>query len=75
MGGQKQRRRKANGARNRVPQANRKMKNGYVKDIDQIVLMDMLEENTQKLNNQPVDEDKPGLGQFYCIPCARYLIH
>jgi bud site selection protein 20 len=49
------------------------MKNGYVKDIDQIVLHDLLEENAAKLNNQPIDEDKPGLGQFYCISCARYL--
>ena len=73
MGGQKQRRRKNNGARNRMPQTTRKMKNGYVKDIDQIVLQDLLEENAKKLNNQPIDEDKPGLGQFYCIYCARYL--
>ena len=29
---------------------------------------------THKLLNQKIDEDKPGLGQHYCIPCARYLI-
>lgn len=21
----------------------------------------------------PIDEDLPGLGQFYCIPCSRYF--
>lgn len=29
--------------------------------------------SVERLQNQPVDEDKPGLGQFYCIPCARYF--
>lgn len=26
-----------------------------------------------KLKNQPLDETKPGLGQFYCIHCAKYF--
>lgn len=30
--------------------------------FDQIVLEDMLPENTKVLKNQPTDEDKPGLG-------------
>lgn len=25
-------------------------------------------------SNQPVDFDLPGLGQFYCVECARYFI-
>lgn len=25
-------------------------------------------------NNQPVDFDLPGLGQIYCVECARYFI-
>ena len=41
--------------------------------IDQIVLEDMLPENTKVLKNQPIDEDKAGLGQHYCIPCVRYF--
>lgn len=27
----------------------------------------------QQLLNQPLDETKPGLGQHYCIHCAKYL--
>ena len=27
-----------------------------------------------KLLNQPIDEDKPGAGQHYCVTCARYFI-
>ncbi|CEP64959.1 Bud20p LALA0_S15e01244g [Lachancea lanzarotensis] len=27
----------------------------------------------QQLLNQPLDETKPGLGQFYCIHCDKYL--
>ena len=34
----------------------------------------MKEENIEKLINQPVDEDKPGLGQFYCVQCAKYFV-
>ena len=29
--------------------------------------------NKQKFKNLPKDEDKPGLGQFYCISCARHF--
>lgn len=25
------------------------------------------------LKNQPLDENKPGLGQYYCIECAKYF--
>jgi bud site selection protein 20 len=42
--------------------------------FDQIVLEDMLPANTKVLKNQPHDEDKPGLGQHYCITCARYFV-
>ena len=31
-------------------------------------------ENSEKLLNQDLDEYKPGLGQFYCLTCARYFI-
>lgn len=27
----------------------------------------------ERLKHQPLDETKPGLGQFYCITCSRYF--
>lgn len=30
-------------------------------------------ETIYKLKNQPIDEDKPGLGQYYCVECAKYF--
>ncbi|CAG9332182.1 unnamed protein product [Blepharisma stoltei] len=45
----------------------------YDKDIDQ-VHHDLKPEVAQKLISQPLDEDLPGQGQFYCIECARYFI-
>lgn len=30
-------------------------------------------ESINKLKNQPLDELKPGLGQYYCIHCAKYF--
>ena len=46
----------------------------YKKDIDQIVLEDMLPEKTEQLLNQPINEELPGLGQHYCVHCSRYFI-
>ena len=46
----------------------------YGRDIDQIVLGDMLPEETQRLLNQPLNENLPGLGQHYDVHCARYFI-
>ncbi|TIC03192.1 bud site selection-related protein [Wallemia mellicola] len=43
------------------------------KDLDQVQLEDLLPENKAKLENQPLDETLPGLGQHYCIECARYF--
>jgi len=45
------------------------------KDIDQIYT-EMLPENIERTKTEATawDEDKPGLGQHYCIPCARYFI-
>mmetsp|Transcript_1449 Transcript_1449/g.2537 ORF Transcript_1449/g.2537 Transcript_1449/m.2537 type:complete len:101 (-) Transcript_1449:70-372(-) len=34
----------------------------------------MLPDNSEKLLNQPLDEYKPGLGQHYCLHCARHFI-
>ncbi|CAX44490.1 filmanetation/polarity protein, putative [Candida dubliniensis CD36] len=30
-------------------------------------------DSINKLKNQPLDELKPGLGQYYCIQCAKYF--
>jgi bud site selection protein 20 len=41
----------------------------YTKDLDQIH-EDLKEGNVDKMKNQPIDADKTGLGQHYCVPCA-----
>eukprot|EP00698_Gefionella_okellyi_P005311 TRINITY_DN14832_c0_g1_i1.p1 TRINITY_DN14832_c0_g1~~TRINITY_DN14832_c0_g1_i1.p1 ORF type:complete len:130 (+),score=21.97 TRINITY_DN14832_c0_g1_i1:69-458(+) len=46
-------------------------KKHFVKDTDQIQ-EDL--KNPDKLLNQPKDQDLPGLGQFYCLHCARYFV-
>lgn len=30
-------------------------------------------ESIHALKNQPLDETKPGLGQYYCVECAKYF--
>jgi bud site selection protein 20 len=46
----------------------------FTKDLDQILYDDMSSDKAiQSLEVQPLDEYKPGLGQFYCIPCAKYF--
>ena len=32
-----------------------------------------LKESINRLKHQPIDENKPGLGQYYCIECAHYF--
>jgi len=67
------------------PQArkSRKHKNGnhplhrtrnYGRDVDQIH-GDLSEQQKTMLMNTVVDEDKPGLGQWYCVECARWFIN
>ena len=46
---------------------------GYKRDVDQRHA-DLEPANAALLLNQPIDEDLPGRGQFYCIACARYFI-
>eukprot|EP00050_Salpingoeca_kvevrii_P017167 m.62531 g.62531 ORF g.62531 m.62531 type:complete len:141 (-) comp7405_c0_seq4:96-518(-) len=43
------------------------------KDLDQIH-EDLRSENAPALLHQPEDGDLPGLGQFYCIYCARHFV-
>jgi bud site selection protein 20 len=66
-------RRKGTPGKNKTLYRN-KTKRGYKRDLDQIVYEDMLTEATHALLNQPQQEDKPGLGQYYCVTCARYFI-
>lgn len=44
----------------------------YQKDTDQIY-EDIKPENKMKLEKQEINDELPGLGQYYCIPCARYF--
>ncbi|KAL7414547.1 hypothetical protein BDY24DRAFT_385601 [Mrakia frigida] len=43
------------------------------RDLDLIQKFDLTEEGRAKLEAQPIDEEKPGLGQHYCVECARYM--
>ncbi|KAK9380608.1 uncharacterized protein V2V93DRAFT_371153 [Kockiozyma suomiensis] len=43
------------------------------RDLDQVHSDINTPETLRKLQSQPVDEDKPGLGQFYCVECAKYF--
>ena len=66
-------RRKGTPGKNKTIYRN-KTKRGYKRDLDQIVYEDLLPEMTTQLLHQPMQEDKPGLGQHYCVTCARYFI-
>ena len=45
----------------------------FVKHNDQR-FEDLKPENMEKMLHQPMDENLPGLGQFYCIECAKYFV-
>ncbi|KAG0230691.1 hypothetical protein BGW42_000809 [Actinomortierella wolfii] len=45
----------------------------YMRDIDQIH-DDIQPENAHKFEKPEMDPDLPGMGQFYCIPCAKHHI-
>ena len=67
-------RRKHNLAKHKEYVKTRRTRN-YQKDLDQIV-NDLEPTNFTKLTkSQAIDEDKPGLGQFYCVWCAKYYIN
>lgn len=68
--GKAQRRRK-NTSKNKQYQKARKTKH-RTKDVDEI-LEDLKPENLLKNENKEIDEDLPGLGQFYCVFCSRYF--
>lgn len=66
-------RRKGNPAKNKASYKAKRTRQ-YKRDADQIVFEDLIPEITHKLLNQPNQEDMPGLGQHYCVVCARYFI-
>lgn len=43
------------------------------RDLDLVHKDVSSKETIYKLKNQPIDEDKPGLGQYYCVECAKYF--
>ncbi|KAJ2162351.1 hypothetical protein GGF46_000715 [Coemansia sp. RSA 552] len=43
------------------------------KDLDQIQ-EDLLPANRDRLLKLPLDEDLPGLGQHYCLECAKFCV-
>lgn len=66
-------RRKGNPAKNKASYRAKRTRN-YKRDADQIVFEDLVPEVTQALLNQPMQEELAGLGQHYCVTCARYFI-
>ncbi|KAF8799992.1 hypothetical protein BYT27DRAFT_7200732 [Phlegmacium glaucopus] len=42
------------------------------RDLDLIQLIDLDPKNRAALESQPIDYEKPGLGQHYCVECAKY---
>lgn len=43
------------------------------RDLDLVYKDLATKELILSLKNQPLDENKPGLGQYYCIECAKYF--
>ncbi|GJJ11397.1 hypothetical protein Clacol_005630 [Clathrus columnatus] len=43
------------------------------RDLDQIQLIDLDPKVREKLERQPIDLEKPGLAQHYCVECAKYF--
>ena len=43
------------------------------RDLDLIYNDLSSKESIMRLKNQPLDENKAGLGQYYCIECAKYF--
>jgi len=41
--------------------------------LDQIQLIDLDPKNRAALEAQPLDLEKPGLAQHYCVECAKYF--
>mmetsp|Transcript_15980 Transcript_15980/g.16578 ORF Transcript_15980/g.16578 Transcript_15980/m.16578 type:complete len:111 (-) Transcript_15980:32-364(-) len=65
-------RRKHNLAKHKEIGKSRKTRQ-YKRDLDQVI-DDLKPQNLIKLANPKIAEDKPGLGQFYCVWCSRDFI-
>ncbi|KAL0953341.1 hypothetical protein HGRIS_004585 [Hohenbuehelia grisea] len=64
------RRSRVHNARRDVHRASRTR--ARTRDLDQIQLIDLDPKNRAKLEAQPLDFEKPGLAQHYCVECAKY---
>ncbi|KAF9529517.1 hypothetical protein CPB83DRAFT_852261 [Crepidotus variabilis] len=64
------RRSRAHHARRDVHRASRTRVRG--RDLDQIQMIDLDPKNRAALETQALDYEKPGLGQHYCVECAKY---
>ncbi|KAJ7452247.1 hypothetical protein FB451DRAFT_1282954 [Mycena latifolia] len=42
------------------------------RDLDQIQMLDLDPKRRAELEAQPIDFEKPGLAQHYCVECAKY---
>lgn len=66
-------RRRGNTSKNKQYGKKRRIRNKTL-DLDQIVA-DLDPVNALKFQTMPIDEYLPGLGQYYCISCARYFVN
>ena len=66
-------RRKNNVAKHKDINKSRRTRH-YKKDLDQVI-NDLEPDKFFKLTHQDIQEDKPGLGQFYCVWCSRDFIN
>lgn len=65
--------RKKNRTKHKEHRRNMKAKN-ITRHYDQIY-QDLKPENAKRLLNQDLNEELPGLGQYYCIECASYYVN
>ncbi|CAD8132125.1 unnamed protein product [Paramecium octaurelia] len=65
--------RKGNSAKNK--QHHRMLKTKSYKRANDQIHDDIKPQNIQRWQNQPIDETLPGLGQYYCVSCARYFVN
>jgi len=67
-------RRKGNVAKNKHLHKKKRTRN-FSRDVDQIYEDVNVPGKKEQLLNQPINEDLPGLAQYYCLSCARYFVN